>query len=213
MGFLGLCATFRGCRWKVGSNNTVVLSRSLLADDRLSPMKLLNLSDCSSKPLLPRDAVHYDWGQKWVSFLPDGRHFLFAGLRIDRQHDVRLGTLGSPATELLVRDASDPRYVEPGYTFFFTGGVSYLLSPSNWTSCAWRAMPVGVLPQQLDFGGWEASPAMTSPAPEHSLSGAGRYQAQTVSGRCLRYANGNAGSGKCLHWSAHVGRRKEVADK
>ena len=43
-------------------------------------MKLLSLTDCSLKPL-PLDQSGYDHGTKWAHFLPDGKHFLYAGLR------------------------------------------------------------------------------------------------------------------------------------
>ena len=175
-------------------------------------MKLLNLADCTSNHCFARDAAQYDWGQKWVSFLPDGRHFLFAGLRIDRQHDVRLGTLGSPASEC---SCVMPRIRDTWSlaTSFSPARVSCLLSPSAWTSCSVEGDPTQVVPQQLNYGGFGGLPAMTSPAREHSFTRSRQISAQTVSGGCLRYANGNAGPGKRLTGPRMLGRRKEVADK
>jgi DNA-binding winged helix-turn-helix (wHTH) protein/Tol biopolymer transport system component len=134
-----------------GPNETVLLSRSLLGNAALTPMKLLSLTDCSLKPL-PLDQSGYDRGTKWAHFLPDGKHFLYAGLRHNRQHDVRLGKLESPGSELLVHDASDPRYVEPGYLFFQRRGYLFA-QPFSLSQLRLTGEPIQVVSRQLNFGG------------------------------------------------------------
>jgi len=134
-----------------GPRNTVLLSRSLLGDSPSTPMKLLSLADCSMKPL-PLDQSGYDNGLKWAHFLPDGEHFLYAGLRVNRQHDVLLGKLGSHSSELLVHDASDPRYVEPGYLFFQRRGYLFA-QPFSVGQLRLTGEPIPVVSRQLSFGG------------------------------------------------------------
>ena len=134
-----------------GPNDTVLLSRSLLGNAWSTPMKLLSLTDCSLKPL-PLDQSGYDHGTKWARFLPDGKHFLYAGLRTNRLHDVRLGKLGSQSSELLVHDASDPRYVEPGYLFFQRRGYLFA-QPFSLGELRLTGEPIQVVSRQLSFGG------------------------------------------------------------
>lgn len=134
-----------------GPNNTVLLSRSLLGNAWSTPMKLLSLTDCSLKPL-PLDQSGYDHGTKWARILPDGEHFLYAGLRTNRQHDVRLGKLSSQSSELLVHDASDPRYVEPGYLFFQRRGYLFA-QPFSLGQLRLTGEPIQVVSRQLSFGG------------------------------------------------------------
>jgi Tol biopolymer transport system component/DNA-binding winged helix-turn-helix (wHTH) protein len=136
----------------MGPNGTVLLSSSLLSDYPKLPMKLLKLSDCSTTTLMPLDDSRYTWGEKWASFLPDGKHFLYAGLRINRQHDVRLGTLGSQTSVLLIHDASDPRYVQPGYIFYERRG--YLFAQRfNPGKLQVEGDAIQVVPHQLSYGG------------------------------------------------------------
>jgi DNA-binding winged helix-turn-helix (wHTH) protein/Tol biopolymer transport system component len=134
-----------------GPSDTVLLSRSLLGDSPSTPMKLLSLTDCSMKPL-PLDQSGYDYGTKWAHFLPDGEHFLYAGLRNNRQHDVLLGKLVSQSSELLVHDASDPRYVEPGYLFFQRRGYLFA-QPFSVGQLRLTGEPIPVVSRQLSFGG------------------------------------------------------------
>ena len=49
----------------------------------------------------------------WPNFLPDGKHFVYAALRKNKKHDVLLGTIGSETSEILVRNASYPKYAPP----------------------------------------------------------------------------------------------------
>jgi len=142
-----------------GPSNTVLLSRSLLGNATSTPMKLLSLTDCSLEPL-PLDQSGYDNGTKWAHLLPDGEHFLYAGLRTNRQHDVRLGKLGSQSSQLLVHDASDPRYVEPGYLFFQRRGYLFA-QPFSVGQFRLTGEPIQVVSRQLSFGGSVESPAMT----------------------------------------------------
>jgi serine/threonine-protein kinase len=134
-----------------GPSNTVLLSRSLLGNATSTPMKLLSLTDCSLEPL-PLDQSGYDNGTKWAHLLPDGEHFLYAGLRTNRQHDVRLGKLGSQSSQLLVHDASDPRYVEPGYLFFQRRGYLFA-QPFSLSQLRLTGEPIQVVSRQLNFGG------------------------------------------------------------
>jgi eukaryotic-like serine/threonine-protein kinase len=116
------------------------------------PIRQLNLDDCSNKPVTKLDSARYDFGHRWPNFLPDGKHFLFAGLRSDKKHDVLLGTLGSEVSDILVHNASYPKYAPPGYLFFERNGYLFVqpLSPSN---LRLTGDPVQVVPQQLLYAG------------------------------------------------------------
>jgi len=84
------------------SSGTVLLSYDL--DSATKPVAIQQLSpeDCRIKPVTKLDMAHYDFGHQWPSFLPDGRHFVYAGLRTDKKQDVLLGTLESEASATLI---------------------------------------------------------------------------------------------------------------
>jgi len=59
-------------------------------------------------------------GTAWPQFLPDGRHFLYLGLKLKQDETVlKVGDLKSPKTTVLLKgDLSRIEYVEPGYVLF-----------------------------------------------------------------------------------------------
>ena len=134
------------------SSNTVLFSGSSFAGAQNRPIRQLTLEDCSIKPVTKPDLARYDHGHMWPNFLPDGRHFVYAALRKDKKHDVLLGTMGSETSEILVRNASYPKYVPPGYLFFERNG--YLFAQRfNPRKLRLAGDPVQVIPQQLSYVG------------------------------------------------------------
>ena len=131
------------------SSSGTVLSFSVL---QAGPIQQISLDDCSIKPVTKLDSARYDFGHRWPNFLPDGKHFLYAGVRSDKKHDVLLGTLGSEVSDILVHNASYPKYAPPGYLFFERNGYLFVqpFSPSN---LRLTGDPVQVVPQQLLYAG------------------------------------------------------------
>jgi serine/threonine protein kinase/Tol biopolymer transport system component len=134
------------------SNNTVLFSGGSFSATQNRPIRQLILDDCSIKPVTKPDLARYDHGHLWPNFLPDGKHFVYTALRKDKKHDVLLGTLGSETSEILVRNASDPKYVRPGYLFFERNG--YLFAQRfNSSKSGLAGDPVQVIAQQLSYVG------------------------------------------------------------
>lgn len=57
------------------------------------------------------------------SFLPDGRHFLFARASGPRQGSVYVGALDSQEAKLILSDGTSPVYATPGYLLFRRNGT------------------------------------------------------------------------------------------
>ena len=134
------------------SRNTVLFSGGSFSAAQNRPIRQLTLDDCSIKPVTKPDLVRYDHGHMWPNFLPDGKHFVYAALRKDKKHDVLLGTIGSETSEILVRNASYPKYAPPGYLFFERNG--YLFAQRfNPSKLRLDGDPVQVIAQQLSHVG------------------------------------------------------------
>ena len=110
----------------LNSNGTALLA-SNLTTSYPGPIQQLTLDDCSIRPVTKLDLALY-FGHQWPSFLPDGTHFLYSGLRTDKKHDVLVGALGSDASEVLIHNASDAKYAEPEHLLFERNG--YLFAQS-----------------------------------------------------------------------------------
>lgn len=94
----------------------------LMAPD--GSLKLDSTSDCSIKPVAPWDREKYDIGERWATFLPDGRHFVYAALRSDKRHDIYSGSLDGKPGNLLVHNAAAPTFAA-GKLFFERDGYLY----------------------------------------------------------------------------------------
>jgi Tol biopolymer transport system component/predicted Ser/Thr protein kinase len=134
-----------------GANGTLLLGNDLDTTGP-GPIHVISLDDCRLQPATKWDRSRYDFGHEWPYFLPDGRHFLYAGLRTDKRHDVLLGTAGSFEGEVLVHNASDPRYAQPGYLFFERNGYLFA-QPFNLKTFQLSGEPVQVEADQLLFAG------------------------------------------------------------
>ena len=146
-----LCDAKEMVVWSWISSNTALLLEGPSAPHH-QPIQQLNLDDCSIKPVTKLDLAHYDSGHAWPNALPDGKHFLYAGLRTDKKHDVLLGTLGSEVSEILVHNASDPKYAPPGYLFFERDGYLFV-QPFSPSKLRLTGDPVQVIPQQVAYAG------------------------------------------------------------
>ena len=59
----------------------------------------------------------------WPSFLPDGRHFLFYVLHTTNQAEVRVGSLDSSESKVVLQGYSRAIYADPGFLLFVREGT------------------------------------------------------------------------------------------
>ena len=73
--------------------------------------------------ILSPDSSRRETGLRWPEFLPDGKHFLFAGLPSNQGNfDIYVGTLGSKERRKLLSSGAAPVYTPPGYLLFVRNG-------------------------------------------------------------------------------------------
>jgi hypothetical protein len=59
----------------------------------------------------------------WPSFLPDGRHFLFYALHVNKQPEVRVGSLDSSESKAVLQGYSRAVHADPGFLLFVREGT------------------------------------------------------------------------------------------
>ncbi len=124
---------------------------------------------------------------RWPHFLPDGRHFVFLlRARMAGKPEVgrlMLGSLDSPEATLLIDDATNAEYVEPGYLIYGRSGSLY----------AWRfdaagrrliGQPAPIVKEKASF--WEAKNLLVFAA---SDSGVIVYLPEAVPETALRWSD------------------------
>ena len=72
-------------------------------------------------------------GFLWPHFLPDGRRFLYYSLNIGTPSEIRIGSLDSAKTDILMTADSRAVYADPGYVLFAREGtlMAQKLDPST----------------------------------------------------------------------------------
>ena len=137
----------------LSSAGTLLLSHSvtIIPEEQRFPIWQMNSDDCSLSPATKLDAAQYDLGHHWPRFLPDGQHFVYAGLRTDKKHDVLLSALGNNSGVVLVRNGSNPQYAA-GYLFFERNGYLFA-QPFDLGKLRVTSEPLQVVPEQLSFSG------------------------------------------------------------
>ncbi len=99
-----------------GSDGTIIFC----GNDFVS---LSRVPDSGGKPveatrLGPKEEAH-----RWPSFLPDGRHFVFAAdASLTEDHNLKLGSLDDQDSVALVQAVSNVAYAAPGHLLFVRGG-------------------------------------------------------------------------------------------
>ena len=96
----------------------------LFSSGTYQPIKRLNLSDCSIKPVTRMDESRKEVYHFLPYFLPDGTHFFFVVLRLlpDKGLDVYVASLEKDERQLVISNGSAPSYVSPGYLVFSREG-------------------------------------------------------------------------------------------
>ena len=138
----------RGGSW--GKGDVILLSPSLRTAIHQVPA-----SGGTPAPVTRLDPEK-ETNHRWPEFLPDGKHFLYLSrARISGQPELgrlMLASLDSPDATMLIDDATNAAYVEPGYLLYGRSGNLY----------AWRFDPdrlrlmgqaVPIVEEKLSF--WE----------------------------------------------------------
>ncbi len=111
----------RGGTW---SRNGVIL----FSPSAGSPIFRVPASGGKPEPVLAFDSAHGEDSQRWPHFLPDGRHFLYfsyLGANPESKNQnggIRVASLDSKEVRVVVPEASNPVYAEPGYVLFARDG-------------------------------------------------------------------------------------------
>jgi serine/threonine protein kinase len=116
-----LCDKFDGILNSVNQNGMVLAGF-------LPPANLVSISpeNCVPHPVFQSVSEEYDMGYAFSHFLPDGKHFLFAGLRKDKHHNVLVSSLDGTTPRVVIRNGSSPKYIASGHIIFTRDG--YLMA-------------------------------------------------------------------------------------
>jgi Tol biopolymer transport system component len=98
------------------------------------------------------DTANGETGHRFPEFLPDGRHFLYAGLPAPTGLiPVYLGALDSPDRRKILTAESTPVYAEPGFLLYSRRGVlvAHPFDPST-LEFTGEAQPLGDMPGELN---------------------------------------------------------------
>ena len=109
MSVLADAAIARGGAW---SQQGVIV----FAPDHTGGLSQVPVTGGSATAVTTLDRARGEQSHRWPSFLPDGRHFVFAA-RAARHQDngLYLGTLGSPERRQISDDKSNTAYAGPGF--------------------------------------------------------------------------------------------------
>ena len=135
----------------VNANGIVLLAFGFAGNVAPGPIQQLSIDDCSVKPITTLNVADYDFGHRWPSFLPDGKHFLYAGLRTNKKHDVLLGTLESNVSEVVIHNASYAKYAAPEHLLFERSGYLFA-QPFSLRDLRLSGQAVQVISEPLVFG-------------------------------------------------------------
>ncbi|MEO5616669.1 MAG: protein kinase, partial [Candidatus Eisenbacteria bacterium] len=106
----------RGLSW--GSKNAIVF-----APAPAGPLMKIAADGGVPQPATRLDAALGEAGHRSPRFLPDGEHFLFAVLpRGPEGFTIRVGSLGSTRSQVVMHSESGAAYAEPGYLIFVQNG-------------------------------------------------------------------------------------------
>jgi serine/threonine protein kinase/Tol biopolymer transport system component len=99
----------------------------LFPDQHLRAINRVNAAGGDVSTVLTPDSDEYALNP--ASLLPDGKHFLYVGLRAIAPSRIKVGTLGKPDSSVVVAEGAVPRF-SSGYLLFVRGG-KILAQPFN----------------------------------------------------------------------------------
>ena len=140
-----LCQQFDGLPGTMNREGTILASTA-------PPTRIFSVStdDCTARDMSPSDVPESDIKYGFPRFLPDGNHFLFAGIRKDKHHEVLLGSLDNSKTKVLIRNGTYPQFLNSGYILFARDGylMAQRFDPASQTI---SGEPFLAYPDQLHF--------------------------------------------------------------
>ncbi|MBI5170617.1 MAG: protein kinase [Candidatus Eisenbacteria bacterium] len=102
----------RGLSW--GRKGVIVFAPS-----PSGPLMKLPAEGGTPEPATELDASRNEAGHRFPAFLPDGEHFLFTAMPAGPNgYTIRVGSLGSKRSQVVMEANSGVTYVEPGYLVF-----------------------------------------------------------------------------------------------
>jgi Tol biopolymer transport system component len=151
-----LCAApaLRGAAW--GAQGTIVYAPS--AD---GPIMMVPAAGGEPTPVTTLDKAAGETGHRLPSFLPDGRHFLYAALpEVPDGHRTKVGSIdGKPGTTLLTAK-SVAIYARPGYLVYLGDG-SVFARPFDAGTLKISGTPRPIADLDLSTGGYAAAAPLT----------------------------------------------------
>jgi Tol biopolymer transport system component len=154
-----------------------------------------------------RNDTESETSHRWPHWLPDGRQFLYMlRARVSRTSEVgrlMLGSLDSPQGRLLVEDATNAVYVEPGYLIYGRAASLYARR-FDAAKGAFTGEPVPIVQERLSF--WAPKNLVVFAA---SASGTLVYLPEAVPKTTLRWYDDDgrplaALGGPAYHWSPRI---------
>jgi serine/threonine protein kinase/Tol biopolymer transport system component len=153
-----LCAApdGRGASW--GSQNVIVFSPS-----NAGPLQSVSANGGEPKSATTLDAGRGETGHRFPSFLPDGRHFMFAALpQKNLQFELFVASLDDPSRVPLGSAEGAAVYADPGYAVFARKGALFA-QPLNLSSyqLSGEAVAIGDAPGATG-GQWSGGHAVSA---------------------------------------------------
>ena len=99
-------------------------------------------------PVIEPDGPTTAYG--WPSFLPDSRHFLFYALHVNKQPEVRVGSLDSSESKVVLQGYSRAMYAYPGFLLFIREGT-LMAQPFDLSSLSVTGNPMPLADDLLYF--------------------------------------------------------------
>jgi eukaryotic-like serine/threonine-protein kinase len=144
----------RGLSW--GGRNTIVF-----APAPSGPLMRISADGGTPEPATALDAAHGEAGHRFPRFLPDGEHFLFSVMPAGPSgYTIRVGSLQSTSSQVVMQAESGVAYVEPGYLVFVQNGkVTAQRFDLRRLRCVGERFTLGEAPEKADV---DAEPVATS---------------------------------------------------
>jgi Tol biopolymer transport system component len=135
----------RGLSW--GSKNVIVF-----APAPSGPLMKIPADGGTPEPATELDGSLGEAGHRFPRFLPDGEHFLFAALPAGPNgFTIRVGSLSSRRSQVVMHAESGVAYVEPGYVVFVQNGkVTAQRFDLRALKCVGERFTLGDAPVQAD---------------------------------------------------------------
>lgn len=107
-------ADHAGCRCDWGADSSI-----LFTDEHSSVLRRVSSAGGEITTVMTHGSDEYAVGSAW--FMPDGKHFLYVGYRVNAPSRIKVGTLGKPDSSVVVTEGGVPRF-SSAHLLFVRGG-------------------------------------------------------------------------------------------